>query len=55
VMDVVIVLPPTETETAYPVGDKGAEYTVRGVVACDSGVSGVVRDDCGGLVSGVEE
>lgn len=44
-MDVVIILPPAQAEAADPVRDEGTENTIRDVVARDSGVTGVMRND----------
>jgi hypothetical protein len=44
-MDVVIILPPAQAEAADPVCDEGTENTIRDVVARDSGVTGVMRND----------
>lgn len=44
-MNVVIVLPPAQAEAADPVCDKGAQNTIRDVVARNSGVTGVMRND----------
>lgn len=45
VVDVVVVLPPTEAQSAYPVCNKSSQNTIRDVVARNPGMPGVVCDD----------
>ena len=44
-VDIVIVLPPTEAETSHPVSNHCPEYAVCHIVSRDAGMSCIMRND----------